>query len=282
MSIEGDTQIETWWIISAMRTGITTESLCSNFDKKYNVLPDVCEEIEKIKKDAIEWWYFLQAPNWKPSNLDEKSWLLARTKKFKEWFWDWEATARFNTRGFEMLIGIPGCGKSTYLKTLNNSNISIVSPDEIRRELTGNISDQSKDGDVWAEVEKRINELLSQGKYVILDATNVSTEYRTPLLNKIKNNNNNINSYATLFDIDPEESKKRIKKDIEDGIDRSNVPDHIIDMMFELYQETLKILPSEWFTAIYDRNIVDSISKMVDENGEPKISVVLGFITKQI
>ena len=238
---------------------------------KYNVAPEVFEEMEQIKKEAIEWWYFLQAPNWKPSNLNEKLWLLVRTKNFKKWFWDCEQTTRFSSPGFEMLIWIPGSGKSTYLKTLNNSNISIVSPDNIRKELTGNISDQSKDMDVWAEVEKRINELLSQWKYVILDATNVTTEYRIPLLNRIKDNNNGINSYATLFDIDPEESKKRIKEDIENKIDRSNVPDNIIDMMFDLYQETLKSLPAEGFTGIYNKNDINSISKVVDENWEPKI-----------
>ena len=59
-------------------------------DNKYNVTPEVFEEMEQIKREAIEWWYFLQAPNWKPSKLNEKLWLLVRTKNFKEWFWDWE------------------------------------------------------------------------------------------------------------------------------------------------------------------------------------------------
>ena len=270
-------EMETWktmnipWKIVNPTQSTITQRLSSTLNNQYGVLPEVFEEMEQIKKDAIEWWYFLQAPNWKPSNLDEKLWLLVRTKRFKEWFWDWEQTARFSTPGFEMLIGIPGSGKSTYLKTLNNSNISIVSPDNIRKELTGNISDQSKNGDVWTEVEKRVNELLSQWKYVILDATNVNTRYRISLLNRIKDNNNGINYYATLFDCDPEESKRRIAKDIENKIDRSAVPDYVVDRMYDLYQKSLKSLPSEGFSGIYDKNDINSISKMVDENGEPKI-----------
>lgn len=64
--------------------------LFETLNNKYNVTPEIFEEMEQIKREAIEWWYLLQAPNWKPSNLDERLWLLVRTKNFKMWFWDWE------------------------------------------------------------------------------------------------------------------------------------------------------------------------------------------------
>lgn len=64
--------------------------LFETLNNKYNVTPEVFKEMEQIKKDAIEWGYFLKAPNQNPSYLDEKSWLLVRTKNFKERFGDWE------------------------------------------------------------------------------------------------------------------------------------------------------------------------------------------------
>lgn len=85
---------ESWWTISNDQRQIANESIYSTLNNKlnnqYNVLPDVYEEMEQIKNDAVEWWYFLQAPNWRPSNLDKKLWLLVRTKNFKEWFGDRE------------------------------------------------------------------------------------------------------------------------------------------------------------------------------------------------
>ena len=122
---------------------------------------------------------------------------------------------RYNHCGFEMLIGIPGCGKSTYIKKIqiDNADIVVISPDNIRRELTNNVSDQSQNVNVWNIALEKIIQNISNGKYVILDATNVSTYYRTQLLSNIKNAvGNNVKTYATIFNSDPDISKKRISK----------------------------------------------------------------------
>lgn len=37
---------------------------------------------------------YMKAPNGKPSNLNEKQWVQVRTKAFKKWFGDWEKTAQ--------------------------------------------------------------------------------------------------------------------------------------------------------------------------------------------
>jgi len=47
---------------------------------------------------------------------------------------------------FLMLIGIAGSGKSFWIKNnVNHDEFIIVSSDNLRRELTGNVSDLSKD-----------------------------------------------------------------------------------------------------------------------------------------
>lgn len=64
--------------------------LNTKLDNQYGVLPEVYEEMEQIKGEAIANWNFMKWPNWKESNLPEKQWLLVRTKEFKAWFWDRE------------------------------------------------------------------------------------------------------------------------------------------------------------------------------------------------
>ncbi len=251
-------------------------------------MKDICKRLIKNwmlefdKKDKITWafievWWekrpsklfnsFLKA--WCSREQALKSWLQVRTKEFKDWFGDWQKINRFYSKGFEMLVGIPGSGKSTYLKKLNIPNVIVVSPDDIRREITGSISDQSRNSDVWRITEERINKYLSEGKYVILDATNVNTENRTSFLDRIKQNNNGLSTYATMFDANPEESKKRIAKDIENKVDRSDVPDDVIDKMYSMYQQTVDTIQSEGFTEVFSSSDCDNISKVVDENGEP-------------
>jgi predicted kinase len=158
---------------------------------------------------------------------------------------------RYAKPAFEMLIGIPGSGKSTYLKSIPKDNVSIVCPDDIRRELTGNISDQSKNGEVWDKAKQNILNNISQGLHTILDATNVNTKARRNMLSLIRSKFPDINTYARLFDADPEISKQRIKKDITNKVDRSNVPDEVIDRMYQQYLETVNNINSEGFTKIF-------------------------------
>lgn len=159
---------------------------------------------------------------------------------------------RYNHCGFEMLIGIPGSGKSTYLRTIANPNVIVVCPDNIRKELTGNISDQSRNRDVWSLTDKRIVKNLHDGKYVILDATNVGTRNRVSMLNRLKSIiGGGLKTYATVFEGNPDLSKSRIAKDIKNGVDRSNVPPEIVDRMYEQYLETIKVIENEGFDDVF-------------------------------
>jgi len=158
---------------------------------------------------------------------------------------------RYDKPAFEMLIGIPGSGKSRYLKSIPRNNISIVCPDDIRLEKTKNISDQSKNKEVWETARERIKKSISKGYYTILDATNVDTGRRREMLSMIRSEFPGIDTYARIFDADPEVSKQRIKKDLENEVVRSKVPDEVIDKMYKQYLDTLNNINSEGFTEIF-------------------------------
>ena len=86
-----------------------------------------------------------------------------------------------------MLIGLPASGKTTCGKRLAEvEDALIVSSDEIRKELLGDVNDQTKNEQVFKEVENRIINGLKE-RNVIYDATNINYKRRMAFLQKIKN-----------------------------------------------------------------------------------------------
>lgn len=86
-----------------------------------------------------------------------------------------------------MMVGIPGSGKSTEAKELAKiDNSVILSSDAIREELFGNESDQSDNGRVFSLLYERMNKNLSEGKNVILDATNTTLKNRRRFFESLK------------------------------------------------------------------------------------------------
>lgn len=148
-------------------------------------------------------------------------------------------------------VGISGSGKSTWIKSQTDPNTVIVSPDDIRRELTGCISDQTKNGQVWSTAFDRIVQALSADKNVILDATNIKSGDRKRLMNHLKVNvDKPFDAFAKIFNIDPEIAKQRVRKDIANGVDRSNVPDFAIDRQYRDFVDGINSLEIEGFKII--------------------------------
>ena len=63
----------------------------SNFQRTNDVLAN---EMQEIKRKAVEDNSFMKAPNGADTNLTERQWLQVRTKAFKNWFGNWEKKAR--------------------------------------------------------------------------------------------------------------------------------------------------------------------------------------------
>lgn len=76
-------------------------------------------------------------------------------------------------------VGIVGSGKSTYVKKLQaETNATVVCPDDIRQELTGDTANQSANGIIFSKhVPERIKTGLAVGD-VIYDATNYNRKNR--------------------------------------------------------------------------------------------------------
>lgn len=122
-----------------------------------------------------------------------------------------------------VMVGISGSGKSTYAQGLKTSlKADLVETDAIREELTGDASDQSQNYKVFQVAKKRVNDLLSQGKNTIIDATSLTVRDRKDWIDIGKNNNAEIRVYFidTPVDICKSQNRKRSRKVPDDVIDR--------------------------------------------------------------
>lgn len=82
-----------------------------------------------------------------------------------------------------MLVGLSYVGKSTIAKEYQKqTNGIIVSSDDIRQEILGDVNDQSQNKKVFEVVHKRIHDALAADKTVIYDATNLNAKRRRNFL----------------------------------------------------------------------------------------------------
>lgn len=137
-------------------------------------------------------------------------------------------------------LGIPGSGKSTWRNKFVSLHpeYKVICPDDLRREITGDVSNISQDAKVWEKAYSLLNYFLLKGHNVIFDSTAVSSATRTQL-EKVGKEYNAVILYK-IFDIDCEVAKSRIQKDMENKVDRSNVPMYIVDRMYSNFESAKK------------------------------------------
>jgi len=129
-------------------------------------------------------------------------------------------------------LGIPGAGKSYWRKdfTSKHPEFRVICPDDIRREVTGSVSNITQDALVWETAYHTLKELLANREDIIFDSTAVNTRTQKAIEN-IGKANNAIIIYK-IFEVPLEVAKERIIKDIENNVDRSKVPMEIVEKMF--------------------------------------------------
>lgn len=139
-----------------------------------------------------------------------------------------------------VLCGIPGCGKSTWVKNRMAENISSTDPkwayvsrDEVRFSMITEEDDYfSKEKQVFEEFVNRICGNLSDAwtQNVIADATHLNEISRDKLINAIRRKRPNLPLHITMvyFDIPLEVCKFR--NDKREG--RAHVPDEVMNKMY--------------------------------------------------
>lgn len=128
----------------------------------------------------------------------------------------------------EILIGIPGSGKSTYSASFGDDVTSIIiSSDEIRKEINGTLKKQDNPGYIFKIARERTIKALNEGKHVIFDATNINKKDRKSFIQNIKNNCSDLYIKATVIATPYEICLKQNNERIEE----KRVPEYAMERM---------------------------------------------------
>lgn len=125
-----------------------------------------------------------------------------------------------------IMVGIPGSGKSTLARKMRKS--IVVSSDDIRERLSGDINDQSQNDRVFKIFAQEIKDGLKRGDHVVVDSTAVTRRAHELLLD--------IARWADVFPTlviftNTEQARRRNQN-------RARiVPDHVMDRMEENLQD---------------------------------------------
>ena len=135
-------------------------------------------------------------------------------------------------------IGISGSGKS-YIYNRDYKDYVQVSPDLIREELTGDISNQTRNKEVFKIAFERVDECIKNGQNVFFDATNTNKVQRKNFTDRYIGTDVDITYVVLPSDIDL--SWKRIRADIREKKNRSDVPYFALVKQKEQYDNSLKV-----------------------------------------
>lgn len=126
-----------------------------------------------------------------------------------------------------MLVGLPGSGKSTYAE-MHSAEYEIHSSDRLRKELLGDINDQTKNDKIFQELHRRIRADLKAGKKVMYDATNIKYKRRMAFLRELKDIDCKKTAliFATPYETCLRQNWMRERK----------VPDEVLDRMYRGWQ----------------------------------------------
>jgi predicted kinase len=126
-------------------------------------------------------------------------------------------------------VGIPGSGKTTGVKDIvEKTDATVICPDDIREEVSGDASDQSQNEKVWKIAYARLHKSLENGKSVVFDATSVYPKARKPLIKVGKQYNCEI--VACVFPVTLQTAIDRQK-----GRDRQ-VPAEVIERFYDQFK----------------------------------------------
>ena len=140
-------------------------------------------------------------------------------------------------REFYLMVGLAGSGKSTIAKEIEYAihmsspkydeygradKVVLISSDDIRAEILGDVNDQSQNDKVFSHVHKLIKQAVKDYNHIIVDATNITIKNRRALLNCL-NDKKDYHKIAYIVNTSIEKCKENNSKR-----DRK-VPEYVID-----------------------------------------------------
>lgn len=139
-----------------------------------------------------------------------------------------------------LMIGLPGSGKSTYVKNEYDfsrifcGETTILSSDAIRKELYGDETDQTHNEEVFKYIKETAAEKLSLNQRVVIDATNISKKSRRSITDYIEQKVTGFYDYgfikfvvvATPYYQCLENNRKRSRQ----------VPENVIERMYKQFE----------------------------------------------
>jgi len=123
-------------------------------------------------------------------------------------------------------VGISGSGKSKLAAQFESQGFIRICPDNIRKELTGDISNQTQNNRVFELAYQRLDEAVTSGKNTVFDVTNLKSRSLRDVAKKI--HPENLIIYVMEDSTNVECCKYRISRDLQKGIDRAKTADDVI------------------------------------------------------
>jgi len=152
-------------------------------------------------------------------------------------------------------VGIPGSGKTTVLKEFaDRYGYSYISPDDIRIEMLGDITDQSKNKEIAEEVRKRTRDFLDIGETVVVDTVFINAKGRKDFLDFARKSGAE-KIQGIVFDVPVEVAKERNRKRVD-----HQVPDSIIERTAAELEDTKPEI-ADGFDSIHT---LDEYQKLIE------------------
>ena len=135
-----------------------------------------------------------------------------------------------------LLSGISGSGKSTFYKNNHTDKGIYINPDSIRKEVCGNISDQSQNPKVWKIAYDSLRTACEEGvEEIWFDATTLSSSSVRAVLEIASLHKQNVVLYVMQDSLNKNLCIERIKNDIDNSVDRANVPIDVVNSQFSRF-----------------------------------------------
>lgn len=143
-----------------------------------------------------------------------------------------------------VMCGIPGSGKSYYIRK-NLADAVVISPDLIRKKMTGDVSSQSRNASVFDTAYEQLEKALADKKDVAFDATSVRLAYINRLIGYASKYGSDVEIVVMKDSEDLRLCEARVKADMVNKVDRSDVPYEVINRMYNEFTR-LRLPDPNW------------------------------------